>query len=71
MGIGRIATKNAENAKKGFRERSSRKDLMKVAQYEVLGLQFKKANRPVLSAIVRMPPSLFELRRARKEKAAP
>jgi hypothetical protein len=71
MGIGRIATKNSENAKKGFRDRSSRRDLVKVAQREVLGSHFKKASRPGLSAIVRMPPPLFELRRARNLKAAP
>ena len=41
------------------------------AQYEVLGNDAKRGIRPGLSVIVRMPPSLFELRRARKEKAAP
>ena len=44
---------------------------MKVAQYEVLGWRSERVTRPGLSAIVRMPPSLFELRRAREEKAAP
>jgi hypothetical protein len=43
------------------RENQSRRDLTKVAQYEVLGSG--------LSAVVRMPPSLFELPRARKETA--
>jgi hypothetical protein len=49
----------------------SRRDPMKVAQYEVLGWRSERVTRPGLSAIVRMPPSPFELRRAREEKAAP
>jgi hypothetical protein len=44
---------------------------MKVAQYEVLGWRSETVARPGLSAIVRVPPSLFELRRTREEKAAP
>jgi hypothetical protein len=49
----------------------SRRDPMKVAQYEVLGWRSERVTRPGLSAIARVPPSLFELRRTREEKAAP
>jgi hypothetical protein len=78
---GRIALQNVNLARwprdrvnirgRDMRPESSRRDSMKVAQYEVLGWRSEKPTRPGLSAVVRMPSSLFELRRAGKEKAAP